>query len=42
MQKFAKLYKGYKYLLTCIDVFSKYAWVIVVKYSLLSFAPPTK
>ncbi len=25
MQKFAKLNKGYKYLLTCIDVFSKYA-----------------
>jgi len=31
MQKFAKLNKGYKYLLTCIDVFSKYAWVMPIK-----------
>ena len=31
MQKFAKINKGYKYLLTCIDVFSKYAWVIPIK-----------
>ena len=28
MQKFAKLNKGYRYLLTCIDIFSKYSWVI--------------
>ena len=28
MQKFAKLNKGYQYLLTCIDIFSKYSWVI--------------
>ena len=25
MQKFAKLSKGYRYLLTCIDIFSKYS-----------------
>ena len=31
MQKFAKLNKGYRYLLTCIDIFSKYAWVIPLK-----------
>ena len=28
MQKFAKLNKGYRYLITCIDIFSKYSWVI--------------
>lgn len=27
----AKYNKGYRYILTCIDVFSKYAWVIPVK-----------
>ena len=31
MQKFAKLNKGYRYLLTCIDIFSKYSWVIALK-----------
>ena len=31
MQKFAKLNKGYRYLLTCIDTFSKYSWVIPLK-----------
>ena len=31
MQKFAKLNKGYRYLLTCIDTFSKYKWVIPLK-----------
>ena len=31
MQKFAKLNKGYRYLLTCIDIFSKYSWVITLK-----------
>ncbi len=31
LQKFAKLNKGYKYLLTCIDVLSKYAWVMPFK-----------
>ena len=31
MQKFAKLNKGYPYLLTCIDIFSKFAWVIPLK-----------
>ena len=31
MQKFAKLNKGYRYLLTCIDIFSKYNWVIPLK-----------
>jgi hypothetical protein len=30
MHKFAKLNKGYKYLLTCIDVFSEYAWVMPI------------
>ena len=30
-QKFAKLNKGYRYLLTCIDIFSKFAWVIPLK-----------
>ena len=31
MQKFAKLNRGYRYLLTCIDIFSKFAWVIPLK-----------
>ena len=31
MQKFAKLNKGYRYLLTCADIFSKYSWVIPLK-----------
>ena len=31
IQKFAKLNKGYRYLLTCIDIFSKFAWVIPLK-----------
>ena len=31
MQKFAKLNKGYRYLLTCIDTFLKYSWVIPLK-----------
>ena len=31
MQKFAKLNKGYRYLLKCIDIFSKYSWVIPLK-----------
>ena len=31
MQKFAKLNKGYRYLITCIDIFSKFAWVIPLK-----------
>ena len=31
MQKFAKLNKGYRYLLACIDIFSKFAFVIPLK-----------
>ena len=31
MPKFAKLNEGYRYLLTCIDIFSKYSWVIPLK-----------
>ena len=31
MQKFSKINKGYRYLLTCIDIFSKYAFAIPVK-----------
>ena len=31
MQEFAKLNKGYQYLPTCIDTFSKYSWVIPLK-----------
>ena len=31
MQKFAKLNRGYRYLLTCIDIFSKFAWIIPLK-----------
>jgi Integrase core domain/Chromo (CHRromatin Organisation MOdifier) domain len=31
MQKLKKYNKGYSYLLTCIDVFSKYAWAIPIK-----------
>ena len=31
MQKFAKLNKGYRYLITCIDIFSKYSWVIPLR-----------
>ena len=31
MQKFAKMNKGFRYLLICIDIFSKYSWVIPLK-----------
>ena len=31
MQKFSKINKGYRYLLTCIAIFSKYAFVIPLK-----------
>jgi len=31
MQKLAKHNDGYKYILTCVDVFSKYAWAVPVK-----------
>ena len=31
MQEFAKLNKGYRYLLTCLDIFSKYIFVIPLK-----------
>jgi transposase InsO family protein len=31
MQSMQKLNDGYRYLLVCIDVFSKYAWVIPIK-----------
>ena len=31
MQKFTKMNKGYRYLLKCIDIFSKCSWVIPLK-----------
>ena len=31
IQKFSKINKGYRYLLKCIDIFSKYAFVIPLK-----------
>ena len=31
MQKISKINKGYRYLLTCIDIFSKYYFVIPLK-----------
>ena len=31
VQKLSRCNKGYKYLLTCIDIFSKYAWVVPLK-----------
>ena len=31
LQSIAKINDGYKYLLTCIDVLSKYAWVVPLK-----------
>ena len=31
MQKFSKWNKGYRYLLTIIDVFSKYGWILPLK-----------
>ena len=27
----ARFNKGYKFLLTCIDVFSRFAWVVLLK-----------
>ena len=32
MQSLSKYNKGIKYLLCAIDLFSKYAWVISIKY----------
>ena len=32
MQSLSKFSKGFKYLLCSIDLFSKYAWVIPIKY----------
>ena len=32
MQKFSKMNKNYRYLLTCIDIFSKFAFVIPLKH----------
>ena len=31
MQNLSRYNKGYKYLLTCVDIFSKYAWVVALK-----------
>ena len=31
MQAFAEFYRGFKYLLAFIDVFSKYGWLIPLK-----------
>ena len=31
LQSLSRYNKGYKYLLTCIDIFSKYAWVFPLK-----------
>ena len=31
MQSLSKINKGFKYLLSAIDLFSKYAWVIPIK-----------
>ena len=31
VQNLSRFNKGYKYLLTCIDIFSKYAWVVPLK-----------
>ena len=31
MQKYSKWNKGIKYLLTVIDVFSKYGWIVALK-----------
>ncbi|GFU78986.1 uncharacterized transposon-derived protein F54H12.3 [Trichonephila clavipes] len=31
MQSLAEFNKGYKYLLTCIDLFSKFAWAVPLK-----------
>ena len=31
MQQFSKWNKGYKYLITVIDVFSKYGWIVPLK-----------
>ena len=35
MQAFSSFNKGFKYILTVIDVFSKYAWAVPIKISLL-------
>ena len=32
MQSLSKFNKGFQYLLCAIDMFSKYAWVIPIKY----------
>ena len=31
VQNLSRYNRGYKYLLTCIDIFGKYAWVVPLK-----------
>ena len=31
VQNLSRYNKGYKYLLTCVDIFSKYAWIVALK-----------
>ena len=40
MQKYSKMNKGYKYIFTNIDIFSKYAWVFPIKSKKISDIKP--
>ena len=40
MQKYARMNKGYKYILTNIDIFSKYAWCFPIKSKKISDIKP--
>ena len=40
MQKYARMNKGFKYIFTNIDVFSKYAWIFPIKFKKISDIKP--
>jgi hypothetical protein len=40
LAKLSSYNKGFKYLLTCIDVLSRYAWVVPLKELLPSWSQP--
>ena len=40
MQKYSRMNKGYKYVFTNTDIFSKYAWVFAIKLKTMKDIKP--